>query len=623
MLVKGEYIKILSNSPIPCMWVSFGEKEDCIGNYINILGVNKKLKELSSKEIRISDKYIFHKNKYNKLRNIIEENNQDENISIVDFVEFLDGFYQMDISKVTDDLFVIWYTKKIEINENIEILLDNMGAFTWCKDTMGRYIYTSIKSDVYPNISPGSVVGKTDYELFPEEVANAFRESDKELLEGNEESIKCLTFFNGKFYNGLNHVIKNENGDILGTIGLCKEALKNNKEQDNINDSKILQLISDTIPDSIFFKDNKGVFRHCNKVFAQYRNLDKGDIIGKKEKDINTPEEKIKKYELEEKKIRETKELSRTTNTFICTDGTTKYFETIKVPFLDGHGMVGGVLGIARDITDRREAELEFERLRMEFFANLSHEFKTPLNLIFSSIQLIEFMIDRGEDSCNYRNYTNIIKQNGYRILKMVNNLIDSTRLSSGCLEYLPQNYNIVEFIENICDSVQYYANQENIKLLFDTNLEEKVIAFDLEKMERIILNLLSNAIKYNTEKGQIEVVLTFENEHLYITVKDSGIGIPKDKLDDVFKLFKQVNNRITKLSEGSGIGLSIVKSLVDLHNGNISVESKENVGSEFTIRLPITLCTEDVQRKRSIKYNRYVETIDIEFSDIYSSIKA
>jgi len=231
-------------------------------------------------------------------------------------------------------------------------------------------------------------------------------------------------------------------------------------------------------------------------------------------------------------------------------------------------------------------------------------------------------MIDKGENVEKYRTYIKIIKQNGYRILKMVNNLIDSTRLSSGCLDYMPQNYNIVEFIENLCESVQYYANEENIELIFDTNLEEKIMAFDLEQMDRIMLNLLSNAIKYNKENGKIEVILHFEKEDLYIKVKDSGIGIPKNKLDDVFKLFKQVNNRITKLSEGSGIGLSIVKSLVGLHNGEINAYSEKDKGSEFVIKIPISMCEEKEFNKKTFKYNKYVENIDIEFSDIYSSIK-
>jgi len=110
---------------------------------------------------------------------------------------------------------------------------------------------------------------------------------------------------------------------------------------------------------------------------------------------------------------------------------------------------------------------------------------------------------------------------------------------------------------------------------------------------------------------------------YLYIKVKDSGIGIPKNKLDDVFKLFKQVNNRITKLSEGSGIGLSIVKSLVNLHNGTISAYSEKDQGSEFVIKIPISMCEEKEFEKKTFKYNKYVENIDIEFSDIYTSIKS
>ncbi|MPN32923.1 Sensor histidine kinase ResE [bioreactor metagenome] len=205
----------------------------------------------------------------------------------------------------------------------------------------------------------------------------------------------------------------------------------------------------------------------------------------------------------------------------------------------------------------------------------------------------------------------------------MVNNLIDSTRLNAGCLEFNPINYNIVEFIENICDSVQYYSNQEHIKLIFDTNLEEKIMAFDLEKMERIMLNLLSNAIKYNNENGQIEVGLNFTDESLEISVKDSGIGIPKDKLDEVFLLFKQVNNRMTKKSEGSGIGLSIVKSLVDLHGGSISVYSEQGQGSEFIVNIPIIVCECKKQKIEKIKHNKYVENINIEFSDIYTAVKS
>ncbi|MDO7203140.1 ATP-binding protein [Paraclostridium bifermentans] len=116
--------------------------------------------------------------------------------------------------------------------------------------------------------------------------------------------------------------------------------------------------------------------------------------------------------------------------------------------------------------------------------------------------------------------------------------------------------------------------------------------------MERVILNLLSNAIKYNKENGQIDVGIRCNPEHIDISVKDTGVGIPKDKINDVFEKFKQVDNRLTKISEGSGIGLSIVKSLVELHDGTINVNSEVGVGTEFEVKIPNQIVLQDSSKK-------------------------
>ena len=205
------------------------------------------------------------------------------------------------------------------------------------------------------------------------------------------------------------------------------------------------------------------------------------------------------------------------------------------------------------------------------------------------------------------------------RLLKLVNNLIDSTRIDSGCVDYNPQNQDIISFVENICDSVVEFSKSQSIELIFDTDQEEKIVSFDSDKMERVILNLLSNAIKYNKENGQIDVGIRCNPEHIDISVKDTGVGIPKDKINDVFEKFKQVDNRLTKISEGSGIGLSIVKSLVELHDGTINVNSEVGVGTEFEVKIPNQIVLQD-SSKNSIQ-NESIDMdkkIQIEFSDIY-----
>lgn len=615
MLNKEEYLKMISYIPIPYVYIEMDEI-----NKIKVIDINKRFNELIGDKIIKGNIYSIDNIGYKEA--FLEIDRHIENKIKKIYIKDIKSFYEIEIIKISENRYLIWFKRKIDIDKNIKELMNALGGVIWLKDRDGRYVYTNKEITEGKYTTTENMIGKTDEEIYPEEIAKLFSKGEEYIIKQSKESKYGLFSYDGKFYNGFIKLIKNENKEILGTIGICLEVIENIEYNNQLSAIKMLNLISDNIPDSIFLKDKHGVFRHCNKVFAENRNMTKEDIIGKTEKDINTPHDKIKKYEIEEKNIMKTKSKLISNNSSISDDGRVRYFETVKVPMLDSNKVVSGVLGISRDISHRKEAELEFESLRMEFFANLSHEFKTPLNLIFSSIQLMEAITKRNNHDEEYKKYTNIIRQNSYRLLKMVNNLIDSTRLNAGCLEYNPQNYNIVEFIENICDSVQSYAKEEGIKLIFDTNVEEKIMAFDLEKMDRIILNLLSNAIKYNTENGIIYVKLDIDDKNLNMSIKDSGIGIPKDKLEEVFTLFKQVNNRITKPSEGSGIGLSIVKSLVDLHGGTIKVDSEEKVGSEFKIVIPIRLCEENYVSQNAFKYNKYVENIDIEFSDIYTSVR-
>ncbi len=180
------------------------------------------------------------------------------------------------------------------------------------------------------------------------------------------------------------------------------------------------------------------------------------------------------------------------------------------------------------------------------------------------------------------------IKQNCYRLLRLVNNIIDMSKLDNGYYDIKFGNYNIVSVVEDITMSILGYINDKGIELTFDTEMEEEVIACDPDKIERIVLNLLSNAIKYTEDGGKIYVNIEKDNKNVYISVIDSGIGIPEKKLNTIFERYAQVDNKLTRKFNGSGIGLSLVKSLVKMHQGDIYVESRVNEGTKFTIKLPI-----------------------------------
>ncbi len=174
------------------------------------------------------------------------------------------------------------------------------------------------------------------------------------------------------------------------------------------------------------------------------------------------------------------------------------------------------------------------------------------------------------------------MKQNGLRLLRLINNLIDVTKIDANHIDINLGNYDIVNIVETITRSVADYVQNKKINLKFSSNIEEKMIACDIDMIERIVLNLLSNAIKFTNENGTIDVSLFDEGSSVRISVKDNGIGIPKDKQEIIFERYKQVDRLLTRKHEGSGIGLSLAKSFVEAHRRSLFLTARMGLGSEF-----------------------------------------
>jgi signal transduction histidine kinase len=260
----------------------------------------------------------------------------------------------------------------------------------------------------------------------------------------------------------------------------------------------------------------------------------------------------------------------------------------------------------------------EHTKFVTEFFSNISHELKTPLNVIFSSVQLLNIYNENNEENFieKRKMYLNIMKQNCYRLIRLINNLLDMTKLDSGFITPYMRNGNIVYLVEDITMSIISLAESKGIEIIFDTDVEEKLMAFDGDKIERIILNLLSNALKFTDPGGSIYVTITDKGDNIELSVRDTGIGIPDDKRDLIFGRFMQIDTTLKRNHEGSGIGLSLVKSFVNLHDGNIVVNSEPNQGTEFIISLPAKQLEEAVKISEIKK--DIVERVNIELSDIY-----
>lgn len=294
------------------------------------------------------------------------------------------------------------------------------------------------------------------------------------------------------------------------------------------------------------------------------------------------------------------------------------------------------ILCMAKDITDKRKIEelqiinetdrkklleaMEYDRIKTEFFANISHELRTPINVILAAIQLDE--LEEKKNFNGEKKYKNrdVLKQNCFRLLRLINNLIDLTKIDSGYCELNLLNCDMVNVVESVFESIVPYANNKDINMLFDTNVEECIMAIDLDKIERVILNLISNAIKFTPSGGEIYVNLIYNDSYVEIHIKDTGRGIPGEKLEFIFERFRQIDKSLSRDHEGSGIGLYLVKNLVELHGGKVWVSSSLGRGSDFIVQLPHKLIENDevALTLESELYKSPVERVKIELSDIY-----
>ena len=257
----------------------------------------------------------------------------------------------------------------------------------------------------------------------------------------------------------------------------------------------------------------------------------------------------------------------------------------------------------------------EASNIKTHFISNISHELKTPINVIMSAIQLINYNTKESPSYSKNKNTLAIIDDNCKRLLRLINNLIDVQKHELDDTKLNLSAVNVVNLIEMLVASVVPYAESKNLNLIFDTNKEDVILKVDSDKLERIILNLLSNAIKFSKPNGEIRVTLNFE-DCLYISVADNGIGIAQENLNKIFDKFTQLDTSFSRKNEGSGIGLSIVKSFVLLHNGKISVKSELNKGTSFLIELPLTE-TSNIETEDA-SYDNLSENVKIELSDIY-----
>lgn len=531
--------------------------------------------------------------------------------------------------------------------EDLEELLDKIPYEIFIKDTNGIYQYVNLATEKKLGIKKEEIIGKNDYDIRPKTLAHICDESDKSVLENGDKEFVEDKIINDNIetrYEIFKALLNNDKDKVkIGGIAKFVSEDKSLQISINENSNKIMNNPKILNSSSVYYgilKDLKSAVK-CNEVGLYLYDKNKNAMILNNhfgedeaffEESYNITMDIEKNYfynyecKIEEKlnfnSVKYIYLLKINNNLLGCIH---IYYENkpkkINEEFIK---YICIILSFIKDKKNLKHA-VEIESLKTEFFANLSHEFKTPLNIILSTVQLVMNYIEVNNEYPDYNMFNKClsnIKQNSYRILKIANNLIDMSKIDGNFYSINMGNYNIVEVVENIVQSLAEYMKDNKRNIIFDTMEEEIITACDPDQIERIILNLLSNAMKFTSHGGNIYVDMEVNDRCNKVIIKISNDG-EKINFEDrlrIFERFTQSESLLTRRAEGTGIGLTLVKSLVKLHNGEVYVNTEFEEGTQFCIEFPIrkmkNFKNNNVREKSIVSK---VEKFNIEFSDIYN----
>jgi len=503
----------------------------------------------------------------------------------------------------------------------LELVLDTIPERVFWKDKNSVYLGANQAFAEDAGLtSPSQLIGKTDYDTpWADTEADAYRADDKHVMDTDEVRIRyeeSQTRADGSisWVETSKIPLHDSNGNTIGVLGTYADiTARKTAEQELENSRRLLELVIDNIPERVFWKDKDLNYLGVNQAFAEDAGLDSpADLIGKSDYDMPWGDAEAEMYRADDKHVMETDEARiRYEEPQTRPDGSNFWLETSKIPLHNSNGDIIGILGTYADITDRKEAEQEREqlindlqiaqrvaeensRLKSEFLSTMSHELRTPLNAIegFTSIMLGGMGIElspRAEDMVTR------ISSNSKRLLALINDFLDLSRIESGRLDLIEEPLNIQSLVQDWRNGIDVLADKKQLDLNvhiadgFPTS-----ILGDEDALSKVAVNLLSNAVKF-TNEGHVTLTIDTADDNMWrLIVTDTGIGIPPHAREYIFDEFRQVDGSSKRVYGGTGLGLALVNKLVRAMGGSVLLESEIDEGSTFTVTLPLNLPTEN-----------------------------
>jgi two-component system aerobic respiration control sensor histidine kinase ArcB len=475
---------------------------------------------------------------------------------------------------------------------NLVVLKDTKLNYLGCNENMANFLGLS---------DPNQIAGKSDLDLpWSNGLANKIRGHDEEVLKSNKPKVdlsEVLSLKNNKVVDVVSDRIPfySTDGKTIGLLSIFIESQKRNLE-----DQTFFQHILKSLPYYIFWKNKDSVYIGCNDNFSNLVGRKTSEnLIGLTDYDLGWGKGEADFFRLADKKVMEGKSQVNLEEILIRPDGSKIVMLVSKVPVQNKIGETIGLLGISTDITKLKETEQELiiakekaelaNQAKSDFIASMSHDLRTPLNAILGMTDILCVKRHYPEQE----EYISIMNQGGKNLLRLIEDVLSFTKLEAGKLELHLEVFDLRHLVEEVINMVSHQASERKIKLIVSySNDVPRNVSSDPTAIRRILINLIGNAIKF-TEQGHIMVAVETEKieagiAHLVLTVEDTGIGIPENKLDSIFERFTRIEPSYKSRYEGIGLGLSIVKELAQNLGGRIEVKSQLRKGSTFYCFLPV-----------------------------------
>ncbi|MFO7819818.1 MAG: response regulator [Halanaerobacter sp.] len=397
-----------------------------------------------------------------------------------------------------------------------------------------------------------------------------------------------------------------------------EEKLK--KERD------FLELVIDSSPGFVFVKDWDGRFQLANQELADTYGVEKEELLGQRDIDFSAADEEVDNFLADDREVMSSGEIKQIPSESITDDdGNRRWLKTVKVPlYTEQPKEERQVLGISTDITEMKRDE---ERLRVEkekaqqanqakskFLATMSHEIRTPMNSIIGMTELL----NDTDLSSEQEQYINLLENSSENLLLLINDVLDVSKIEAGSLELEESRFDLVAAVEDVAEMMAVKAYKKGLELPCRVSPAlPKFAVGDQLRLKQILINLISNAVKF-TEEGHVLVqadLMQTEGDKLQILfeVSDTGIGIAKERQDDIFKSFTQEDASSTRQYGGTGLGLTISQQLVELMDGEIWLESTKGEGSTFYFTVSLSRAQEETLKEEAGEK----EDVDLEGVDV------